>query len=251
MRQQSFIVGTRKSQLALTQTNALISRLSLHFPECQFSVKTISTAGDRSAGRPALFDRQGIFVKEIEDALLKGEIDLAVHSLKDMPCDISKGLALGAICERCDPRDALISRQGIGFLELKSGAVIGTSSIRRKAQILAARQDISVVELRGNVDTRLKKLDAGEVDAIVLAAAGLMRLAQDKRISQLMPLDMMLPAPCQGAIGIEVRCDDVRSLQLVSKLDDAVSRACVTAERAFSTRRRPSSCSGRIRATWI
>ncbi len=233
MKSKAITVGTRKSQLALTQTQGVISVLKGFFPEYDFPIKLISTAGDRSSDRTILSDHQGIFVKEIEDALLKGEVDLAVHSLKDMPCVIPEGLELGAVCERINPQDALLSRDGESFRSLKLGARIGTSSIRRKAQLLFARRDLQVVELRGNIDTRLRKLDAGEADAIVIAAAGVMRLSQEGRITEFMPLDVMLPAPCQGALAIEIRMKDERVTPVVRKLDHAGSRVCVAAERAF------------------
>ena len=227
------VVGTRKSQLAVTQTGQAIDVLKFFCPGQEFQVKTISTAGDRVPDCSALPDHQGIFVKELEDALLKGEIDLAVHSLKDMPCDITSGLELGAVCERLNPQDALLSREHIEFSDLKSGARIGTSSIRRRAQVLLARKDLVVADLRGNVDTRIRKLRDGEVDAIIIAAAGVNRLGLQSLITELMPLDIMLPAPCQGALAIEIRRGDQRLRDLVRRIDHGPTRASIAAERAF------------------
>ncbi|MBF0121837.1 MAG: hydroxymethylbilane synthase, partial [Candidatus Omnitrophica bacterium] len=176
MSKDIIIVGTRKSQLALTQTNQVIALLKERSPQYDFEVKTISTAGDQVLDAPALFSHQGIFVKELEEALKRREIDLAVHSLKDMPCDLPEGLELGALLERVDPRDALITRDGTGFKNLPAGSTIGTSSIRRRAQILFARKDLKVADMRGNVDTRLRKLKEGLVDALIIAVAGITRL---------------------------------------------------------------------------
>ncbi len=233
MSDKKIIVGARKSQLSLTQTQHVISILEKFFPEHAFALKTISTAGDRSMDPAALFSHQGIFVKEIEEALLRGEIDLGVHSLKDMPCDIRPGLTLGAVGEREDSRDAFVSRDGAGFHGLKAGSCVGTSSVRRRAQVLLARPDLKVVELRGNVDTRLRKLQSGEVDALVIACAGMVRLGQEKLITERMPLDIMLPAPCQGALALEIREGDSRLEAVVRKFDHAPTRAAITAERSF------------------
>ncbi|MBF0330953.1 MAG: hydroxymethylbilane synthase [Candidatus Omnitrophica bacterium] len=226
-------VGTRKSALALTQTNGVIAALKQTFPEYEFIVKPISTAGDRVPERSTLPEHQGIFVKEIEEALLNADIDMAVHSLKDMPCTMRPGLELGAVCARENPQDALLSRGHIRFYDLKAGARIGTSSIRRRAQILAARQDIEVVPLRGNIDTRIRKLLSGEVDAIVIAAAGVLRLAQGGLITEYLPLDILLPAPCQGALAIEIRRNDPKLKLVVQTIDHAPTRCAVTAERSF------------------
>src|ERR1700722_20035148 len=176
---------------------------------------------------------KGIFIKELEDALLAGTIDLAVHSMKDVPTEIPCGLAFPAITRREDPRDCLISRSGRSLKGLPPGARIGTSSLRRQAQLRHHRPDLDAVDLRGNVDTRLKKLDAGEFDAVVLAVAGVNRLGATARVTQVMNADVMLPAVGQGALGIETRADDARTSELVAALDDTDSRACVTAERAL------------------
>ncbi len=233
MRETTIIVGARKSQLSLTQTNQVIAFLKRAFPDFIFELRTISTAGDRSMDHAALFNHQGIFVKEIEEALLKGEVDLGIHSLKDMPCDIQSGLELGAVGEREDPRDAFLTTSGVTFKELHAGARIGTSSVRRRAQVLFTRPDLGISEMRGNVDTRLRKLRAGEVDALIIASAGVVRLGQEALITERMPVEVMLPAPCQGALGLEIRNGDGRLAAIVKKFDHALTRAAVTAERSF------------------
>lgn len=226
-------VGTRKSALAQAQASQVIAALRGQVPELEFETRLISTAGDRVAGGLPLPSHQGIFVREIEEALLSGEIDLAVHSLKDMPCVLRPGLELGAVPERADARDVLIARGNVPLRQLPPGARIGTSSVRRRAQLMAVRRDVNVVELRGNIDTRLKKLSAGEVEALVIAAAGVIRLGLGALITEYLPPELMLPAPCQGALAVEVRAGDEAILSSVRCLDHAVTRACVTAERAF------------------
>ncbi|MBF0386382.1 MAG: hydroxymethylbilane synthase [Candidatus Omnitrophica bacterium] len=227
------VVGTRNSQLALTQTSQTITALKSLCPGPEFVVKTISTAGDRVPNNEALADHQGIFVKELQDALLQGSIDIAVHSLKDMPCEIMAGLELGAVSARVTPQDAFLARDNVRFAGLKPNARIGTSSIRRRAQVLLARPDLQVVGLRGNVDTRVRKLQAGEVDAIIIAAAGLTRIGLDNLITELMPFDIMLPAPCQGALGIEIRQGDQQLKEIIAKFDHQPTRLAIMAERAF------------------
>jgi hydroxymethylbilane synthase len=233
MSSKVIIIGARKSQLSLTQTNHVIDVLKCSFPDHEFQLKTISTAGDRSMDHAALFNHQGIFVKELEEALLRREIDLAVHSLKDMPCDIKEGLALGAVSLREDARDAFLTTSSVKFSDLKPGSRIGTSSVRRRAQILHARPDLKIAEMRGNVDTRLRKLGAGDVDALVIASAGIVRLGLEKLITERMPFDIMLPAPCQGALALEIREGDRLTMPAVALFDHAPTRAAITAERAF------------------
>lgn len=234
-------IGTRGSALALWQANHIADRLAqTHGVEAELI--RIRTSGDRMQSAPvaqineligAESGGKGIFIKELEDALLAGTIDLAVHSMKDVPTEIPDGLVFPAITRREDPRDCLISRTGRSLKGLPAGARVGTSSLRRQAQLRHNRADLEVVDLRGNVDTRMKKLDAGEFDAIVLAVAGVNRLGATSRVTQVMNADVMLSAVGQGALGIETRAADARTRELVAALDDADSRACVTAERAL------------------
>jgi hydroxymethylbilane synthase len=233
-------IGTRGSTLALWQANHIADRLAkLHGIETE--IIRIRTSGDRmQSASVAQINEQigaesgkGIFIKELEDALLANTVDLAVHSMKDVPTEIPAGLAFPAITRREDPRDCLISRSGRSLKGLAPGARVGTSSLRRQAQLRLNRPDIEALDLRGNVDTRLKKLDAGEFDAIVLAVAGVNRLGATARVTQVMNADVMLPAVGQGALGIETRADDTGTSSFVAVLDDADSRACVTAERAL------------------
>lgn len=234
-------IGSRGSALALWQANHIADRLTqLHSVETE--IIRIRTSGDRMQSAPvaqineqigAEFGGKGIFIKELEDALLANTIDLAVHSMKDVPTEIPAGLTFPAITRREDPRDCLISRSGRSLKGLPAGARIGTSSLRRQAQLRYNRADLQVGDLRGNVDTRLKKLDAGEFDAIVLAVAGVNRLGATSRVTQVMNADVMLPAVGQGALGIETRAEDAQTSEFVAALDDAESRACITAERAL------------------
>ena len=234
-------IGTRGSKLALWQANYVAEALHrLHGVETELI--RIRTSGDRMQSAPVAqineqigveSGRKGIFIKELEEALLGGTIDLAVHSMKDVPTEIPDDLGFAAITRREDPRDCLISRTGRALKHLPTGARIGTSSLRRQAQIRHQRPDLEVADLRGNVDTRLKKLDAGEFDAIVLAMAGVNRLGLASRITQVLGEDLMIPAVGQGALGIETRADDQSTTELVSELDDTATRACVTAERAL------------------
>jgi len=234
-------IGTRGSALALWQANHIAGQLKkLHGVESELI--RIRTSGDRMQSAPvaqineaigAEMGGKGIFIKELEDALLAGTIDLAVHSMKDVPTEIPPGLAFPAITRREDPRDCLISRTGRSLKGLPPGARIGTSSLRRQAQLRHHRPDLEVVNLRGNVDTRFKKLDAKEFDAVVLAMAGVNRLGFAGRISHVLDEGIMLPAVGQGALGIETRATDERTSELAAALDDSESRACVTAERAL------------------
>ncbi|MFZ5915706.1 MAG: hydroxymethylbilane synthase [Chloroflexota bacterium] len=235
---ENLVIGTRGSTLALWQTQYVVERLRAITPDLDIRVKTIQTQGDLVRDR-ALSEvgGKGLFVKEIENALLSAEIDLAVHSLKDMPTEQPRGLTLGAILERADPRDALVVRAGGQDLSsLPAGARVGTSSLRRRAQLLAARPDLRVLDLRGNVDTRLRKLREGQYDAIVLAVAGLVRLGHAQAIGQVLPLDLMLPAVGQGALCVEVRADDDAVRALVAALDHAPTRWATAAERSFLRR---------------
>ncbi|AEB11043.1 hydroxymethylbilane synthase [Marinithermus hydrothermalis] len=224
------VVGTRGSALALTQTRWVVERLKEQWPEAEFKIKTIQTRGDR--GAPPT-DRD-IFVKELEEALLRGEIDIAVHSLKDLPTEQPEGLVIASIPKRVDPRDVFIGRNGIRRLEdLPEGAVVGTSSVRRKAQLLAYRPDLVVRELRGNVDTRLSALGSGEFDGIILAAAGLLRLDLRNRIDAFIDPKIMLPAPGQGALALEVREGDDIADELAYSIHHHPTDDRTTAERSF------------------
>lgn len=230
---KSLRIGTRGSALALWQANHVAARLAeLH--GVQSELVRIRTSGDHfQTGSVALVGTKGVFIKELEDALLAGTIDLAVHSMKDVPTEVPSGLAFPAITKREDPRDCFVSHSGLRLTDLPAGAHIGTSSLRRQAQLRHYRPDLQMLDLRGNVDTRLRKVAAGEFDAIVLALAGVKRLGASDKVTEILPTEMMLPAVGQGALGIEARSDDRETRDLVVSLDDAETRACVTAERAL------------------
>jgi hydroxymethylbilane synthase len=221
------IIGSRGSLLALWQANWVKARLEGLGFGCR--IETIRTTGDKITDVPlAKVGTKGLFTKEIEEALLDGRIDLAVHSLKDLPTVVPEGLAVTAIPEREDPRDALI---GFRMADLPPNARIGTSSLRRSAQLRALRPDLRIHDLRGNLDTRLRKLDEGQYDAIVLASAGLRRLGWAERISESIAVDVLCPAAGQGALAIETRKDASEAAQICAQLDDDATRAAVTAER--------------------
>ncbi|CAJ1003448.1 MULTISPECIES: hydroxymethylbilane synthase [Brevibacillus] len=227
-------VGTRRSMLALTQTNWVVDQLKRLAPEASFELHEIVTKGDRILDVTlSKVGGKGLFVKEIEQSLLDKETDLAVHSLKDMPAELPEGLVIGAIPKRVDPRDVLLSKDGKTLDELPHGALVGTSSLRRSAQLLAYRPDIQIESLRGNIDTRIRKLNEGNFDAIILAAAGLERVKWDGTISQYLPVEISVPAVGQGALAIECRADDEETLALLRRLDDPPTRLAVTAERSF------------------
>jgi len=226
-------IGTRGSQLALWQANWVQSQLLKRHTSLSVQIAVIKTKGDKILDVPlAKVGGKGLFVKEIEDALLDGRIDLAVHSMKDMPAELPDGLTIGAVPERENPRDVLVSRRGT-LDHLPKGAHIGTSSLRRAAQLLAFRPDIRIHPLRGNLDTRLRKLDAGDMDAIVLAAAGMIRLGLGHRITEYLSGDVMLPAAGQGALCVEMRQGDAQTKAVVQNLDHAETRCIVLGERAF------------------
>jgi hydroxymethylbilane synthase len=227
-------IGTRGSALALWQAKWVQSRLHEIFPETSIHLKIIKTKGDKILDVPlAKIGGKGLFVKEIETALLDKEIDLAVHSMKDMPSEMPDGLCLGAITKRENPRDVLISRNGSDLNKMAKTARIGTSSLRRSSQLLHAYPELQIVPLRGNLDTRLKKLDSEKLDAIVLAAAGVIRLGLESRISSYFDTSVILPAVGQGALGIEIREDDVLMQQAMDHLDNFETHVCVKSERAF------------------
>jgi hydroxymethylbilane synthase len=228
-------IGTRGSVLALAQAHATAEGLSAHGHEVE--IVPMRTEGDRLASaRLATIGGKGLFVREIEEALLDGRIDVAVHSLKDLPAEVPAGLLLAAFPERADPRDVLISRGAGGLDALAPGAVVGTSSPRRRALVLAARPDLAVEPLRGNVDTRLGKLASGACDAVILAAAGLTRLGIEPPHAEALDVDEFVPAVGQGVLGLEARADDARVRAALGLLDDPVTRACALAERAFLAR---------------
>ncbi len=230
---RTLVVGTRGSALAMAQTETVVQLLQAGRPDISIETRQITTGGDRDQHSSlAQIGGQGVFVKEIESALLRREIDLAVHSLKDMPSELPDGLTLAAVLLREDPRDALVSRDGLTLETLPPGARVGTGSLRRRAQLRAHRPDLEIVDLRGNVDTRLRKLHAGEYDAIVLALAGLKRLGRTEA-TQILPIDVMLPAVGQGVIALEARRDDRRVLSLLHFLHHPPTGLAVTAERAF------------------
>ena len=231
----AIVIGTRASKLALWQTRHVHSLLKKHFPETEFEIKTITTTGDKILDSPlAQIGDKGLFTKEIEIALQAGEIDLAVHSLKDIPTELPEGLKISAILEREDPRDALVSKGGARIETLPPGASVATSSLRRRAQLLSYRPDLQIEDIRGNVDTRLRKLAKSDaLSAIVLAKAGLVRMGLENRISQVLGTDVMLPAVGQGALAVETREGDSRIIHFVSALDHAPTRACVLAERTM------------------
>ena len=230
-------IGTRGSQLALWQTNWVKAEIQKRNPAIEVEVLIISTKGDRvlDVSLPKLGEQgKGLFTKELEDAILEGRVDLAVHSLKDLPTELPAGLHIGAICEREDVRDALVGGVNIkSFNELPQRALIGTSSLRRQAQLRTARPDLVIEPVRGNVDTRLRKLDEGRYDAIVLAAAGLHRLGHANRITEHLSEDLMLPAVGQGALAIETREFDRATAEIVHALNHEETRLACTAERAF------------------
>jgi len=228
-------IATRKSPLALWQANFVKQQLELHHPGLQVTLVPMSTQGDKILDTPlAKIGGKGLFVKELEQAMLDGRADIAVHSMKDVPVDFPAGLGLAVICERDDPHDAFVSARYADVHELPQGAVVGTSSLRRQCQLRAQRPDLQIHDLRGNVNSRLAKLDAGDYDAIILAAAGLRRLDKADRIRALLPPELSLPANGQGAVGIECRLDDAETRALLAPLEHATTRYCVQAERAMN-----------------
>ena len=229
------VVGTRGSKLALTQTNWVIDELRKQHPHITFETKIIKTKGDLIQNKPLdKIGDKGLFTKEIEVELLEGSIDFAVHSMKDMPSQLPEGLTFAVSPRREDARDALILKPGYENLEdLPQGATIATGSKRRKYQLLAYRPDLNIVPIRGNVDTRLRKMEEQDLDGVVLAASGLHRLGFNKKITYYMPMNIMLPAPAQGILAIEVRENDERIKELIKVLEDPITTIQMTAERAF------------------
>jgi hydroxymethylbilane synthase len=261
MKREKVVIGTRASKLALWQAEYIQSELTRRYPGLEVELNKIKTTGDKILDVPlAQVGGKGLFVKEIEEALLRHEADIAVHSMKDVPTEFPDGLHLAVICEREDPRDALILRQqsvvksrrsnlslpvsneehkGMTkslIFDLPEGATIGTSSLRRSCQLLSIRPDLKIEQLRGNLDTRLRKLDEGQFDAVILAAAGIKRLGLQDRITEILPFEISLSAIGQGAVGIECRTDDVFINDLIAPLNHLETSVCVRAERAFLQR---------------
>lgn len=232
------VIGSRGSQLALKQTHLIQERLLSLYPHLTLDVEIIKTSGDVKSEPLSIIGGKGVFTKELEDALIDGRIDVAVHSLKDLPTIVPDKLAIAAICEREDARDALVLRNGLAqnhssLNDLSSGAIVGTSSQRRLAQLKYLRHDVVVNDVRGNVDTRLRKLDEGQYDALLLAAAGLRRLELGSRINTLIPISEMVPAVGQGALAIETRAGDDGVIEIVRTLDHQSTRVACLAERSF------------------
>ena len=237
MSETTLRIATRKSPLALWQAHYVRDSLLAAHPELAIELVAMTTRGDQILDSPlAKVGGKGLFVKELEKAMLDGEADIAVHSMKDVPMEFPEGLGLAVICEREDPADAFVSNKYENFEDLPQGAVVGTSSFRRQCQLRQSRPDLTIKDLRGNVGTRLGKLDAGEYDAIILAAAGLIRLEMQDRIRSRLDYALSLPAGGQGAVGIECRSDDKQTLELLSCLHHDVTAARVIAERAVVAR---------------
>jgi hydroxymethylbilane synthase len=231
---RSIRIGTRSSALALRQTREVVEHAQAIWPDLTVEIIEIRTLGDRIQDVPlASIGDKGLFVKDIEEALLAGRIDWAVHSVKDLPSQLPGGLTLGTVGAREDPSDVLVARQGITLATLPAHAVIGTSSLRRRAQLLRWRPDLTIVSIRGNVDTRLRKLADEGFDGIIVAAAGLIRMGWAERISDIIPTDICLPAVGQGALGVEMRADDDQAQALFTPLASQATEAAITAERSF------------------
>lgn len=229
------VVGTRGSKLAVTQTNWVIDRLKEKNPSVEFEVKIIKTKGDiiQHVSLDKIGDK-GLFVKEIEQQLLDGGIDMAVHSMKDMPSSLPEGLKFASIPKREDPRDVLILKEGYSSLEdLPKGATIGTGSKRRKYQLLNHRPDLNIVSIRGNVDTRIRKIVDENLDGVVLAASGILRVGLEEKISYYLPTDIVVPAPAQGALAIEIRKNEPKIDEVINSLKDEITEIQVAAERGF------------------
>ena len=237
MTEPSLRIATRKSPLALWQANHVREALLARNPGLKVELLTMTTQGDKILDTPlAKVGGKGLFVKELELGMLEGRADLAVHSMKDVPVEFPDGLGLAAVLPREDPRDVLISNRFSSIDELPDGARVGTSSLRRQCQLRARRSDLQILDLRGNVNTRLKKLDEGAYDGILLAAAGVRRMGWESRITELLPPEQFLPAIGQGAIGIEIRLDDERVAGLVAQLNDPRTATRIAAERALNER---------------
>ncbi len=227
-------VGTRASQLALAQAQWVVDRIVDRYPDITVDVVKIRTKGDSIVDRPlSRIGGKGLFVKEIEEALQREKIDMAVHSLKDVPVELPDDLHIGIIPEREDPHDVMISRDNVGLEDLPAGSSIGTSSLRRAAQLLHYRSDLNIRPIRGNLDTRIRKLDSTDIQAIIVAAAGLKRMGFREKRAEYIPFDLMVPAIGQGALGLELRKGDAKAIDMLAFLDHYPTRVAVKAERAF------------------
>lgn len=234
MKKPSVVIGTRKSPLALWQAEFVKSELQAAFPDLDFSLRHIQTTGDKILDSPlSKIGDKGLFTREIEHALLRGDIDLAVHSLKDLPTQTPDGLAISAITKREDTRDVLISKSSTPLLTLRNGAKVATGSLRRRAQLLALRPDLEIHDIRGNLNTRFQKFFDSDLDAMLLAYAGVHRLGMDERISELLSHDLMLPAVGQGALAIETRAGDDEIIGLVMRLNHRETELSTKAERSL------------------
>jgi len=233
---RTFVIGTRGSRLALRQVEIVRDALVAAHPGVAIDVREIKTEGDISSAPLSVIGGAGVFTKAIEDVLLAGEIDIAVHSLKDLPPRIAPGLTIAAVPERGDPRDALVTRDGRTLADLPSGARIGTGSARRGVQLRALRPDIEPAEIRGNVDTRIRKVEQGEYAAAVLALAGLQRLGLEAKAAQIFAVDEMIPAVGQACLAVQVRAGDADAIEFARAVDHAASRAAAECERAFLAR---------------
>jgi len=227
-------IGSRASKLALAQAQWVMAKITAHYTDIRVDLIKITTKGDRIINKPlSTIGGKGLFVKEIEESLSRGEIDVAVHSLKDVPAELPDTLCIGIIPEREDPHDVMLSKDNIALKDLPVGSCIGTSSLRRSAQILHYRSDVKIVPLRGNLDTRIRKLESADIQAIVVAAAGLKRIGLADKITQPLSFDFMVPAVGQGALGLEFRLDDQETINMLKFLDHYATRVAVEAERSF------------------
>jgi hydroxymethylbilane synthase len=231
---EHIIIGSRKSRLALLQAQEVIDALRAVYPRLSFEITTVKTTGDRDRKTSLkILGGKGVFVKELEEALLRREIDIAVHSLKDMPTDIPARLKLAAVTRRLDPRDMLVSASGVSLSKLPSGSRIGTGSQRRAVQLMNYRRDVIVADMRGNIDTRLRKCSGGEVDGLMLAAAAMVRMRLEDKVTEYLSIDDFVPAVGQGTLGIEVRDNDKLTTEIVAPLNHEGTWMAVSAERAF------------------
>lgn len=231
------MVGSRQSRLALAQAQWVVEQLKKRRSDLSFRVVGMKTKGDHILDVPlAKIGDKGLFTKELENALLAGECDLVVHSMKDLSTQLPEGLIIGAVCAREYPGDVLIAKNGLSLSKLPAGAVLGTSSLRRRAQLLRFRQDLKICDLRGNLTTRLHKLNEQDLDGIIVAYAGIFRLRLEQKITQRIPFSICLPAVGQGSLGLEIRAGDAKAELLAKSLDDSGTRLAVTAERAFLRR---------------